>query len=473
MSDLLKALRDLPAGVRETLDLLARLDDCFVVGFSRLGEAQAQALAALTRVTAGSPLGTAVADAVAAIERAEFLDKHLAAIACARAALHGSMHDALLAQAAAALGRSVGEVAAAPDPAAPAPPSHHAVFLESSRKFLVRLALSGFAQMEMESLVQFYLTLDKIQAEPALIRQAAILSGFLGELVQAMPIDAKAALPVYRWVDLWTRAMVLSVKPLPPLPAERVSGELRLLGCDVRHHPGLVSVCGYGLLARAGAAPQLIRTTVSAYKVDVVQGPEMWRMFDGTADRLMGALRNRLALKIDGMALWPSGDLLWEDGRASHGASYGPIELGLAQLGPGKELARASVLPAERHPVLLAEPIALSGYTVKKGGAPAKKNASAAELLDDLSIELGGSSLPLAGTRLSAAAGLSRESIEKSQQLVGLLRFDRGRWGLQPLAVSVGKNVEMAGTPPAVIKSRDDTVSVLRERASKLLRGKR
>ena len=110
---------------------------------------------------------------------------------------------------------------------------------------------------------------------------------------------------------------------------------------------------------------------------------------------------------------------------------------------------------------------------MKKGSAAAKKSASAAELIDDLQIELGGVTLPLTGSRLSAAAGLSRENLEKSQQLVGLLRFDRGRWGLQPLALAVGKSVEMAGTPPAVIKSKDDTVSVLRERAGKLLRGKR
>jgi hypothetical protein len=479
MGDSLKSLHDLsaglPAGVEQSAALIAQLDACFVVGFSRLGEAQLQALLALVRVTAGSPLATAVSEAVQAIERAEFLDKHFAALACARSALQGAMHDALLDKACAALGRS----APPPpedllSPTIPPAPPHHTVFLESARKFLTRIALAGFSQLEMDPLVQFYLTLDKIQSEPGLIRQAAVLSGFLGELLAAMPIDAKATLPIYRWVDLWTRCMLLAVKPPAPARSEVVSGELKLLGCDLHHHPSLISACAYGLLFRAGSAPQLVRATVSAYKVDLVQGAEMWRMFDGVADRLTGALRNRLTLKIDGMTLLKSGDLIWDDARASHGPSYNPIELAMAHAAPGKELARPAALAAERHPVLLAEPVALTGYAVKKIGdaAKGKKNPTAAELIDDLGIELGGATLPLTGTRLSAASGLTAEHIEKSQQLLGLLRFDRGRWALQPLAVAVGKGVELAGTPAASIKSKDDTVSILKERASKLLRKK-
>jgi hypothetical protein len=67
---------------------------------------------------------------------------------------------------------------------------------------------------------------------------------------------------------------------------------------------------------------------------------------------------------------------------------------------------------------------------------------------------------------------MTMERIAKASALVGLLRFDRGRWSVQPLAIKIGSQVELAGVPPQSLKSKDDTVAVLRERAGKLLRKK-
>jgi hypothetical protein len=43
---------------------------------------------------------------------------------------------------------------------------------------------------------------------------------------------------------------------------------------------------------------------------------------------------------------------------------------------------------------------------------------------------------------------------------------------VQPLALKLGSKAELSGTPPQSLKVKDDTVAVLRERASKLLRKK-
>src|SRR3954465_7340333 len=135
-------LTTVPEPVTRAGELLARLDRCLLVGFGRLGPEQQQALASLVRVCAGSPLGDAVANAVAALGRNELAEKHFAVVALARAALQGAMYDAPRAQAAAALGRPAPPSAPPPAPDAPATPPL-SVWQESGRSWLRGLAHGG------------------------------------------------------------------------------------------------------------------------------------------------------------------------------------------------------------------------------------------------------------------------------------------------------------------------------------------
>ena len=48
-------------------------------------------------------------------------------------------------------------------------------------------------------------------------------------------------MPVYRWADLWTRAMVASLRPAGTPAGRKVSGTLSVLGVDLRHHGYFVS----------------------------------------------------------------------------------------------------------------------------------------------------------------------------------------------------------------------------------------
>lgn len=484
MMDALKALRDPPQDVARAASLIAQLDGCFLLGFGRLGDAQLQALAALARVLSGSPLGASAAAAVEAVRRSEFTERHLVALACARAALQGAQHDALAAQAAAVLGR--GPAAAPPASATAAAPSPaHGVFLESTRHFLMELALAGFLQLSPESLAPFYATLEKIQAEPALIRLSALLTGFLGELTAALPVRGAEHVPLHRFVDLWSRAMVLSIAPPAPPAVTTVSGDFLPLGVDLHHHPNLISATVYGVLAEAGAA-RLVRATVSAYKVDVVMGSEAWKLFGAGEEKLLAALSGGRALRLDGMTLLGGGDLFWDEARASLGAETRPLETAAAHAAPGQALARVAQAGVDRHPVQLAEPVflrAAGGFALRPipetaPVAAGKNKPSSAEELEGLGIDLGGGVLlPIAGRRLSATTELTAQRLGKASALLGLLRFDRGRWAIQPLAIDDAGRPGQAlfiGGPAAGGggKSKADTVAILRERAGKLLRAK-
>ena len=85
--------------------------------------------------------------------------------------------------------------------------------------------------------------------------------------------------------------------------------------------------------------------------------------------------------------------------------------------------------------------------------------------------------LPLAVERLSGAADLSVEGVTTGTALVGLLRFDGGRWGVQPLAVGVPgkKNHERSGSgafEALTPTKKQRTLAILKERSSRLLRKK-
>ena len=116
--------------------------------------------------------------------------------------------------------------------------------------------------------------------------------------------------------------------------------------------------------------------------------------------------------------------------------------------------------------------VLLSGFKTAKVESLKSKRSSASELVEEQALDISGIKLPLAGARLSDSSGITIDRIEKASAMIGLIRFDRGRFTVQPLALKSGNKAELSGVPPQSLKSKDDTVAVLRERAGKLLRKK-
>ena len=117
----------------------------------------------------------------------------------------------------------------------------------------------------------------------------------------------------------------------------------------------------------------------------------------------------------------------------------------------------------DRHPVQLAEPVCLEDFKVHDGAEPA------IEMPD-------GAKLPLAWKRHSPASELKPEDVGKARCLVGLVRFDEGRWAVQPLCVELGgkggEKFTGSGIEDALGRKKNVTLDILRERASRLLRVK-
>jgi hypothetical protein len=456
----LSDLRTVPEPVTQTAEVLVGLDEAFVSGFGRLASAHLETLATLQRSFYGTPIGEALATAVAGLGRSEFIDRHFAVLAVARAAAHGAMHDALQAQACAALGRPRPVREDIPAAATQAPPPKVAVLLESTRQWLMELAIAGFANLDVGSLLPFQTTLDAILGEPSLVRLAALLTGFLDELLATFPAHGTPEIPRQRWVDLWARSMVLALAPTPAPATRPASGLLAILATDLRQHSNVVSLVAHGVL-REASGPRLVRTSIAAFKVDVLEGEDVAARLATLGDKLITALAGGQALKIDGMPLTAAGDLVWQDARASLDAKIKPIEVAASVLAT-PPANRPGFDPDARHPALLEELVYLAGNdcaVVKEDGKPV---FAAAKLPVDLH-------------RWPDSDDLSPDDLAGCKALVALLRFDAGRWSLQPVAIDKGKPLpRMVGTglSEARKKAKGGNLSVLQERASRLLRQK-
>jgi hypothetical protein len=454
---------DVPATLASSAEVIANLDGCFAIGFGRLGNEQMDHVQALARICSRTPLQKPTAEAAAALARNEFVEKHFAAIAVARAALQGAQYDLLRKHLAAALGRPV------PDETdgGPVQPTTAegplAVWQESTRHWLMELALAGFKNLEHQTLAPFIATLEQLQDEPRASRLAALLTGFLNELLEALPITDQSSVPLYRWVDLWTRAMIGALRAPTTLSGRKVSGQFSPLGVDLRHHGYFVSADVYGLLEE-GDQSRVARVTLSSYKVDVLGGGELWKCFDASFAPLLQAVAERKRLKVTDMTLLPTLDLLW-DGKASGGAAVQPLALAAERLAPGAAdvPVQPGVAAADRHPLQIAELVYLDGY----------------QSADGTELDLGaGGKLSVAVKRISKASELQPDAVKGSTGMLGLLRFDGGRWEVQPLAVArTGKGAGEVYTGSGILSAsagrrKGDTLEVLRERAGKLLRAK-
>ncbi|OLT34133.1 hypothetical protein BJF79_33695 [Actinomadura sp. CNU-125] len=444
-----------PAGVDEALGLVDGFDAALTSGFGRLGAEQSAALAAFAGALAGSPLGGPAAEAVEKIVAGAVAEAHLLTLAGARTALLGSVHDALLAGLDGAAGRTRAECAAVGgDDIA-------ANLLAGCRSWLAELAIAGWRGVDHDLVSAADQFVEGLLKEPRLRGAAVLLDGLAAELRASSPVATMETIPERRWADLWARGMLLTRSGAAATAADEVSGRLLVLGADVHEHGTSVQVQVHGVLEADGGA-RLVRTSVAAPKVDTITGPQLWRLLDA-CPTLLKALAERRCLNVTDMPLRPSGDLIWDDGKARAGKEVDPFAMARVQLA---EAVAPGVPPLDRHPVRIAEPVFLEGYTV-----------------NGTSLELDGRAVDIDFERLPACGPVTPELVRASSSCIGLVRWDGGVWRVQPLAVQATvrkKPVDactgdwaLGPTDPKVLKAANrtgDAVGVLRERAGRLLR---
>ncbi|MFI8913211.1 hypothetical protein ACIGW4_16590 [Streptomyces sp. NPDC053513] len=453
-------------GLDEALAAVDAFDDALVAGLLRPRPAQTDGLAALADALAGTPLASLVAEAAEKTAAGAAGEDHFVALAAARTALMGSVHDALTARVADVTGRPVAEETAPPAEGEEEPAAN---VLAAARAWLCDLARTGWRGLDHELVGGAAPVVSALLRDPALRRQAALLDGFSAELAASCPGAGLERIPVRRWADLWSRALLLTLPGAARTPTRSpATGRLLPLGVDVQEHATAVQAQVHAVFEPAdGAPPRLVRAAVSAPKPDTVVGAGLWQLLRPRMSLLTAVSEGR-AMELDAMPLTAEGDLLWDDGRARAGEPADPFATARVALAGATDPVAA---PLDRHPVRIAAPVLLEGY--------------AAEREDDgaVTFAVAGHRLAVDADRVPAAGPLTPEVIAASGACLGLLRWDSGRFLLQPLAVETtvrkktaavhagawaGGTADKAGARAE--KAATDAVAVLRERAGRLLR---
>ncbi|CAL9622929.1 hypothetical protein ACWDRM_02060 [Streptomyces cellulosae] len=457
-------LTDAVEGLDEALAAVDGFDGVLVGGLLRPQPAQAVGLAGLADAVAGSPLAGRVAEAAEKAAGGAADEDHYMALAAARTALLGSVHDALVARVEEAVGRPRAE-----DPAAEAAGVEHPVnLLVAARGWLCDLARAGWQGIDHELVADAAPVVTAMLPEPGLRRLATLLDGFASELAASCPGATLERIPVRRWADLWSRAMLLTLPGADRTTAVgEATGRLLPLGVDLHEHATAVQAQVHAVFEPAdGGPPRLVRASVSAPKPDTVVGAGLWQLLRPHMS-LLAAVSEGRAMELDTMPVTAEGDLLWDDARATLGEPAEPFTTARVAL---PTAAAAPVMPVDRHPARIAVPILLEGYAVEDEG-------------EEVALRVAGERLAVAAGRVPAAGPLTAEAVASSSTCLGLLRWDAGEFLLQPLAVErtvrkkavavhagawAGGTADKAGVRAE--KAATDAVTVLRERAGRLLR---
>lgn len=445
-------LRSAPPGFAEASAALTTLDEVLLGGLGRLADSQKDALRALARAFDGSPLGPLVTDSVNAACSGPAQEAAMIGLAAAREALQGASADALAAQLNALLGRPAQDTPATTTVDAPA---EALGLLSNARQWLVELGLAGLGQIEPGAVTAFDASLGELQlVSPAVLRPATLLTGFHQELLSKLPLAALTDAPRARWADLWSRSL-LACLPKQPRPTEEpIEGaKLSPFMVEAQHHRNMVSAVIWGVLEHGGQQ-RVVRSTLSGWRVDALAGEESWWAVLRGFESALREIGDRRALTVSG-SLCSSGDLILK--KTAPGQ---PIDVAQVASAAMALTVWPQVAPTDRHPAQLAIPLFINSAPTRDEGV--------------LSVPVGDGLVPITFDRLSPLQGLDAVTVAKSDRLWGLARFDGGAWSFQPLAAQA-KGAKTPSGPWEIIaaaKKTSETLTVLKERAAKLLRKK-
>lgn len=446
------ALRESPEGFDAASELVTSLDEALMAGFARLGPNHKAALDRVGAALAPSPLGPAIAEAVAAIRAGPPAEAHLITLAAARESLQGALHDALYAAAMTLTGRP----AEVPAPATQITTrSGDLSALASARQWLVELALGGLVQADPGSVTPFLPNLERLQEDRSLTRTTALLTGLYDELIDRLPLQTADEAPVRRWGDLWSRALLACTDRVETAVSVEEKGRFSCFAMDIRHHAHLVSAVLWGLWEPAGGPPRLARSTLSGWRVPAIAGPESWHALKGPFGPLLQALAERRSWDASALVL-STGDLRLQRGAA------GPVHDAFTTAKRALELAPPVPAPTDRHPAQVGFPLLFEAPA--QGAGP-------------YTAAFGDGALPVAFTRTSEIQNILPKEFVPCARWIGLLRWDGGQWSVSPLlgVNSSGKKPLEVGpldTLAAELKGTSEALGILKERAGKLLRAK-
>jgi hypothetical protein len=433
----------MPPGIDGAMAWLEELDGTLVCGLSN---ARADVVVSeLPHVFGGTPLAPLAGAVADALSRSSVREEDILSLAAARVALTGALYDMIRGHLRAALGRpTIGATTAILAQPAVTPA------LLATRSWLIELAIRGFVRVDGELLQQGAAALTHLRQDPRFAPAATIVGGLIAEIGAALPLGGPDAVPLLRWSDLWSHAMIACSTEGAASEGAVVQGDFLPLGIELQRSGDAAGIGVYGIFDD-GTASTWTCLRQTRYAPSVVEGSEVWPLFAALAPAL-SAVADRAYLRVRNVTRFPDGTLGW--GNATAQAASGSIDNVIMALRPRNAAVQtAAANPLQRHPLRIAEPVALG-----------------ASIRGDVITTSDGLTLPLDARGLGATA-LSARAVRGADTLIGLIRFDAGRFTFQPLTACAGTTVlGMAGEEGASLVQSGRAVATLEERAKYLLR---
>lgn len=430
----------------EILKIINCMSDLFFSGFSKLINKDKEILDKVIEGFSQSPIREVVQKGLQNLKKSVFNEDDFTALTIAVLTLQGSFHDALYENVENLIGIKVNELIDSENKIDFNDYEKDTiVILSNIRNWLISIAIGGFNDLTSDSLESFEQVLDTIETIPDLKRLSVLLRGMTSEFLDVLStdVDDKSKLQL-RWMDLWVRAYVLTLKKRVSINSRPISGKLRLISIQNYIHRHFMTIIFNGILENK-KEKIYVEIELSKYLADLVPIQEFWTLFNQDYQEFFDALNKSIVIDIIKGELRDNSILNIEEYKLSVD-TFNLLEY-LKSAFKNNSLKSMKIQPIDRHTVHFKIPILVDRKNVK-----------------EKILEIGEHKIPL---KYYNQLSIKKQQIQLEDKLFGEIRFDNG-WYCKPLTF-LGPQVVCCSS----IKSdgKESLVyPVLKERSSKILR---
>ncbi len=449
MSDKNVNFYDLTGDLDKAIKLTQDLSFLFYNGFSKLIQKEKDVLNQLAKGFVNSPLREIVPQGIDKLQKSDFHKDNFTALVLAITSIHGSIHDALYAKAEEVLEKKITFLTQESDTTFEEHTEEMSTLLSNIQNWLIDIAIGGFSDLNKESIQSFETVLQTVEDNKELKRLGVILRGLSNEiiLVRSDTKEKDYSIQV-RWMDLWCKAYLLTLKKQIPSKGRKVNGNLKLLGLQPYVHRNFLTIVFNGILENK-KEKIYVEIEKSKFIIDLVPVEEFWFQLKQENQNLIDGLLKSKIIKVSNGVLQQNGNLVLTD----HKLTTETFDiLDVVQKSADKNSLLISKIQAiDRHPIHFKLPCIIKLEDIK-----------------NQTVKIGDKEIPIR-FELQPTKRVQRP-VTKNNMLMEL-RFDNG-WFFKPLT-SIGASNVFLGQISEKISTETPIYSILKERSSKILRDKK
>ncbi len=443
-SDSATNLYDLTNNLDKTTKLTQELAYLFYNGFSKLIQKEKEKLSQLADAFKNSPLREIVPQGLEKLQKNDFNKDNFTALVLAITSVYGAVHDALYDQANEVLGEKITFHIPEDSVSFDEYDVETRTLLDNIQNWLIDLAIRGFSDLNKESITSFETVLQTIEDNVDLKRLGVILRGLTNEILLVLSDTRNEEHSIQlRWMDLWCKAYLLTLKKQAPVKGTKVTGNLKLVGLQTHVHTNFLTVVFNGIL-EVNKENIYVEIEKSKFIIDLIPIEEFWHQIKTENAVLFdGLLTSKIISVKNGNLL--HGNLISEEFKATTKTFVLSEEF---EKIVGKSLLITKTKPIDRHPIHFKVPFVIDEKEIKGNEAKVGKKI----------IPIRYDHQPI------------KQKSESNKSLMEL-RFDNG-WYFKPIT-SMGETNQFLGQLTVKPTTTASIYALLKERSSKILRDKK